>query len=1057
MRAGAHRSVVMVENPLKRAARWSLWGIGVVVALVLGLHFLLPSLLNIEAVRAKVLALAGQTIPGQIDIDRLRPGLFPLPHLLLVDVHYALPEGLQLDAAAVIVYPQVIPLITGRLRPGTVIVQSPTLSLTLPRPQGQTPETNTMLVPPADPHMLKAVLARIPKGCRVDIDNARVTLRRGPTALARLDGISAALIEEDEAVVLRIEGRGDLASEFDIDAELDRRTLDGSGRIRLNRIDTDALAAIFQSGPAATRFEAEADLDVRFETEGFETWQTKLSFSSPKARLKRDDGHLDLESLAIEGTLLLTPEQLEVVFTRVKTNAPRADLNGKLTWQRDPAVDTLGWQLSVKARETDVTRLRRDLLAFLPDLQSWALLDVIRGGTLENMVLTSNGGSWEELWRTRRMTISGQAGDVRLFIPGPDLHLTDVSGQWQLKNGVLTTRKTAARMGKTRGQDGTLELDLKEAPLRLELDIGLVAALSEWPPILARVLPGPGAQAELARLKALEGTVSGRLDLSGDVTNLEVRVTADDIALMAVHDRLPTPIRIVSGACDAWLSRGRMRLRGDFKLPQELAISAELTLPIDGADLQRLSLTDEQSSATFTASHDRARKQWDVRFSGHLARSTLAKVWPQANTEGWIKGDVTAQVTYADPMRLTATGPLEASEVRLPLPSAPAVDIHRADLDLRGDALAIAHLDLSYAGQRGVLSGDARLDENRIEVDLALKSESLDLDPLLGAYRQDKEKRDANGSAPRLEPVLRGVIEMQIDRMTLQRRVFDSLLATAELKENQATVTLQQGRLCGISARGQLRWTPQGWTMDIEPYARQQAVQYSGGCLIGEATTERIEGTFDVSGRLSGSGRNPEEIIHHMQGVIDLHAYDGRIVKVGGAGIFTNILTYLTINKLIGGDLPDMRERDFKYNRIDMQLHIKDNRIDLYKADLLADSLNMVAAGTIHMDTRQLDLDVLVSPLTSVDALIRHLPLVGRILKGTLVAIPVGVEGPFHDPRVIPLSPKAIGSRLVGILEEIVKTPFQLIEPMFPSSDAHGKSRTGSHENDDDLPQAPAP
>ncbi|WP_054032212.1 AsmA-like C-terminal domain-containing protein [Desulfatitalea tepidiphila] len=1047
----------MVENPLKRAVRWGLWGAGALVALVLGLHFLLPSLLNIEAVKTKVLALAGQTIPGRIDIDRLRPGLFPLPHLLLVDVHYALPESLQLDAAAVIVYPQVIPLLTGRLRPGAVIVQSPTLSLTLPRRQDQPPDAMAMLAPSADPRMLKAVLARIPQECRVDIDNARVTLRHGPTASVRLDSMSAALIEEDDAVVLRIEGRGDLAGEFDIEAELDRQTLDGSGRIRLKRLDTDALAAVVQSGPAATRLQAEPDLDVKFETEGFETWRTKFSFSSPNARLKRDEGRIEFKSIAIEGSLLMTPEQLEVVFTRVKTATPKAELNGELTWQRDPAADTAGWQLSMKARDTDVTRLRRDMLAFLPDLQLWTLLNVIRGGTLDHMMLTSSGGSWEELWRTGRMTISGEAGDTRLFIPGPDLHLTDVSGQWQMKNGVLTTRKTSARMGKTRGQDGNLELDLTEDPLRLKLDIRVVAALSEWPPILARVLSGPGAQAELARLKALEGTVSGRLGLSGDVNNLEVRVTADDIALTADHDRLPAPIRIESGTCDAWLSRGRMGLRGDFKLPQELAISAEFTLPIDGADLQRLSLTDEQSSATFTASHDRARKQLDVRFSGHLARSTLAKVWPQDNTGGWIKGDVTAQVAYAHPMQITATGPLEASEVRLPLPSAPAVDIHRAALDLRGDTLAIALLDLSYAGQRCVLSGDARLDENRIELALALDSESLDLDPLLAAYRQVKEKPATDRPEPRQTPVFRGVIEMRIDRMTVQQRIFDSLRATAELKDNQSTVTLKQGRLCGISARGELRWTPAGWTMEIEPYARQQAVQYSGGCLVGGETTERVEGTFDVSGRLSSSGQNPEEIMRRLQGVIDLKAYDGKIVNVGGAGIFTNILTYLTINKLIAGDLPDLRERDFKYNRIDMQLQIKDNRIDLYQADLLADSLNMVAAGTIHMDTRQLDLDVLVSPLTTVDALVRHLPLVGRILKGTLVAVPVGVTGPFHNPRVIPLSPKAIGSRLVGILEEILKTPFQLIEPILPSSNDDNKDRSRPQENAEEPPQTPAP
>jgi hypothetical protein len=73
------------------------------------------------------------------------------------------------------------------------------------------------------------------------------------------------------------------------------------------------------------------------------------------------------------------------------------------------------------------------------------------------------------------------------------------------------------------------------------------------------------------------------------------------------------------------------------------------------------------------------------------------------------------------------------------------------------------------------------------------------------------------------------------------------------------------------------------------------------------------------------------------------------------------------------------------------------------------------------------------------------------------VASPVGVEGPFHDPRVIPLSPKAIGSRLVGILEEILKTPFQLIEPMLPSSNDDKKDRSRPQEDFEEPPQTPAP
>ena len=73
---------------------------------------------------------------------------------------------------------------------------------------------------------------------------------------------------------------------------------------------------------------------------------------------------------------------------------------------------------------------------------------------------------------------------------------------------------------------------------------------------------------------------------------------------------------------------------------------------------------------------------------------------------------------------------------------------------------------------------------------------------------------------------------------------------------------------------------------------------------------------------------------------------------------------------------------------------------------------------------------LLVSPLTTVDWIVERIPIVGDILQGTLVAIPVGVKGPIANPTVVPLSPTAVGSRLGGILERTIKTPFRILSPL---------------------------
>jgi hypothetical protein len=247
-------------------------------------------------------------------------------------------------------------------------------------------------------------------------------------------------------------------------------------------------------------------------------------------------------------------------------------------------------------------------------------------------------------------------------------------------------------------------------------------------------------------------------------------------------------------------------------------------------------------------------------------------------------------------------------------------------------------------------------------------------------------------------------------------------------------MVITEAYLCGISTVGYLIWSADGLTMTLTPSAENLALRYAGGCLTGAPSTERLEGTYAVSGGLASTGTNAEELFRNLEGVVYVVIVDGRLYNIGEAGLFTNLLSFLTLNNLVRGELPNMRERDFRYHRIYLQLRFQDNRVVLDEADLFADAFNMVGEGTMDLFSRQLDLTVLVSPLTTLDTLIRHLPIVGRILQGTLVAIPMGIKGPLHNPQVMPLSPKSVGTRLLGILERTLQAPFRLIEPILPGT-----------------------
>ena len=59
----------------------------------------------------------------------------------------------------------------------------------------------------------------------------------------------------------------------------------------------------------------------------------------------------------------------------------------------------------------------------------------------------------------------------------------------------------------------------------------------------------------------------------------------------------------------------------------------------------------------------------------------------------------------------------------------------------------------------------------------------------------------------------------------------------------------------------------------------------------------------------------------------------------------------------------------------------------------------------------RLDLNMLASPFTLTDRLIKLIPVAGYILGGTLISVPVKVDGSLKDPkvRILPFSGNRIG------------------------------------------------
>jgi len=157
----------------------------------------------------------------------------------------------------------------------------------------------------------------------------------------------------------------------------------------------------------------------------------------------------------------------------------------------------------------------------------------------------------------------------------------------------------------------------------------------------------------------------------------------------------------------------------------------------------------------------------------------------------------------------------------------------------------------------------------------------------------------------------------------------------------------------------------------------------------------------------------------------------GRIYRFG---LLAKILALLNVTEIYRGEVPDLAGEGFAYNSMSAKAVFEDGKLIFDEGSIDSPSMGIAVEGHIDLVKKKMDLTVLVAPFKTVDRIVKHIPLVSNILGGKLVSIPFKAIGELGDPDVIPLSPTAVGSGLLGILQRTLELPITIIQPVLPGS-----------------------
>jgi len=329
---------------------------------------------------------------------------------------------------------------------------------------------------------------------------------------------------------------------------------------------------------------------------------------------------------------------------------------------------------------------------------------------------------------------------------------------------------------------------------------------------------------------------------------------------------------------------------------------------------------------------------------------------------------------------------------------------------------------IAWEDSQILLQGDASFSEDELSLDLQLTADQLNWGQI------DQIASVEKGSASEEKKELRGSLKVELDNFTYDRFSWRPVHADIFFGKTDTRIVIRKADFCGIQFPGILKISGDTFELYFNPAAIDHDLDTSLICLFDKQNL--MAGNFNLDGELMAKAR-PSEFPKSLTGNLEFNSTEGRIYRFG---LLAKIFALLNVTEIYRGEVPDLKGKGFAYNSMTANGVFEDGKLIIQDTSIDSPSMGIAIEGDIDLIKKKVDLIVLVAPFKTVDRIVKIIPLVGNILGGNLISIPFRAIGDLEDPDVIPLSPTAVGSGLLGILERTLKLPITIIQPVLPGS-----------------------
>ena len=483
-----------------------------------------------------------------------------------------------------------------------------------------------------------------------------------------------------------------------------------------------------------------------------------------------------------------------------------------------------------------------------------------------------------------------------------------------------------------------------------------------------------------------------------------------------------------SAARLSWQERGDMAFQGALKPGSGQSVVIELAKGRDHFTISRLDVTDVVSKASFTI--DLQEKKRELSFKGRLDTSTAAWLITTPQMSGGVlQGDFTAVFSRGERSDIIAQGRLGGEKIVLPWKKEMPLIVDSVALTADKGRLEIDSARMRLGANAFSVKGNIASNAGGILVDMDISSDRILWDDVVKPDGEGMGKEGPSGE--KKKPLnVHGLVRVKAGLLDYQGFQFSPFHADIALSSEKMLIRSEKSRVCGVGMTGDISlYSVEAGSeigMDLRFDATDQELKPTVLCL--SKGRSDATGRFTLKGRLKGRGK-AGDLKRIIEGKIELTAKKGTVYRYK---TLDTVFDFLNKGEELGGQMPDLDKSELAYELLKVEASVGKGSLIVEEAIIDSTVLGVVAQGSLNLVENQLDLNVMVAPLRQVNKIVRYIPLVGDVVSGSLISVPVKVTGTPVDPQVTYLSPSAAASNLSNMMKRTLNLPVRILSPLFP-------------------------